>query len=345
VTGRDQAQILAIVRASPVRARTAGLVESIILKRPPGLVRVVVLSRRRPGAAPEFGDEDVEEVQADVDFPGQVQRLARGSGCRWLVLPSSVDRYLPGALEAIVESGAGPGRTIVGPCQVIQAGRPVVIGPNPFRVDYFALLSGFNYIAPGATFIDIGQYLNEGGLDPRYPSAGVFEYLLRIGAGHGLDACQSPLLETEAVPFPGIAPEWAASYGGEALAMILAYNRSFLTPGSALGLGAVLADQLAPFRHKGFYDKRLVSLVAAGAGSFRQRYLDQLGVREPPVAVRPVVTSTLVGAAAGPDVTGSGPVTAAHRIRLKVKALTPRPVWNLLRRARRGWEAFRDPLV
>ena len=345
MTGPGQAQILAIVRASPVRARTAGLVESIILKRPPGLVRVVVLSRRRPGAAPEFGDEDVEDVQADADFLGQVQRLARASGCRWLVLPSSVDRYLPGAFEAIVESGAGPGRTIVGPCQVIQAGRPVVIGPNPFRVDYFALLSGFNYIAPGATFIDIERYLSEGGLDPRYPSAGIYEYLLRIGAGHGLDSCPSPLLETEAVPFPGIAPEWVASYGGEALAMILTYNRSFLTPGSALGLGAVLADQLAPFRHKGFYDKRLVSLVAAGAGSFRQRYLEQLGVREPPVAVRPVVTSTPGGTAAGPDVMGSGPLTAAHRIRLKLKALTPRAIWDLLRRARRGWEAFRDPLV
>ena len=42
---------------------------------------------------------------------------------------------------------------------------------------------------------------------------------------------------------------------------------------------------------------------------------------------------------------GSGPLTAAHRIRLKLKALTPRAIWDLLRRARRGWEAFRDPLV
>jgi hypothetical protein len=345
VSGPGRAQILAIVRASPVRARTAALVESILGKRPPGLVRVVVLSRRQPGTGPELGDEEVEEVPAEADFLGQVERLARASRCRWLVLPSSVDRYLPGALEAIAESGAAPGRTVVGPCQVIRDSRPVVIGPHPFRLDYFALLSGFNYIAPGATFIDIERYLSGGGLDPRYPSAGIYEYVLRIGVGHGLDCCPSVLLETEAVPFPGIAPERVASYGGEALSMLLTYNRSFLTPGSALGLGAVLADQLAPFRHKGFYDKRLVSLVAAGAGSFRQRYLDQLGTREPSAPVRPVVASVPSGAAAGPDAMGSGPVSAAHRIRLQVKALTPRPVWDLLRRARRGWESFRDPLV
>jgi hypothetical protein len=344
MTAPGQAQTLAIVRASPLRERTAGLVESIVLKRPPGLVRVVVLSRRRPGAAPEFGDEDVQEVEAEADFLGQVRRLARASGCRWLVLPSSVDRYLPGAFEAIAEAGAAPGRTIVGPCQVMLDARPVVIGPNPFRIDYFALLSGFNYIAPGAVFMDIGRYLKEGGLDPRYPAAGSYEYLLRIGAGHGLDCYPSPLLETQAVPFPGIAPEWALAYGAEALAMILTYNRSFLTPGSALGLGAVLGDQLAPFRHKGFYDKRLVGLMAAGAGSFRQRYLDQLGISEPPVARRPVVTPVSSGTAPGLDV-GSEPLTAAHRIRLKVKALTPRPVWDLLRRARRGWDAFRDPLL
>jgi hypothetical protein len=345
MNGPDRAQILAVVRASPLRERTAGLLESIALQKPPGLARVVVLSRHHPAAGPGFADEGVEERPAEADFLGQLQGLARGSGCRWLVLPSSVDRYLPGAFEAIAEFGAGPGRTVVGPCQVIKDGRPVVLGPNPFRVDYFALLSGFNYVAPGATFIDIERYLSEGGLDPRYPSAGVYEYLLRIGAGHGLDCCPSVLLETEALPFPGIPPEWVASYAGEALSMILTYNRSFLTPGSALGLGAVLADQLAPFRHKGFYDRRLVSLVAAGAGSFRQRYLDQLGISEPAVAVRPAATPVSSGTAAGPDPLGSGPMTAAHRIRLKVKALTPRPVWDLLRRARRGWEAFRDPLV
>ena len=301
MTGPDQAQILAIVRASPVRARTAGLLESIVLSGRRALVRVVVLSRRRPGAAPEFGDEDVEEVPADADLLGQVQRLAQGLGMP-MAGPAVVRRSLPARRlrgHRGVRRGPGPdGRRAV-PGDPGTAGR-WSSARTPFRVDYFALLSGFNYIAPGATFIDIGRYLSEGGLDPRYPSAGIYEYLLRIGAGHGLDSCPSPLLETEAVPFPGIAPEWVASYGGEALAMILTYNRSFLTPGSALGLGAVLADQLAPFRHKGFYDKRLVSLVAAGAGSFRQRYLEQLGVREPPVAVRPVVTSTPRGTAAGP---------------------------------------------
>src|SRR5262249_52022612 len=77
-------------------------------------------------------------------------------------------------------------------------------------------------------------------------------------------------------------------YAAEALAIILTYNRSFIAPGSALGMGAVLADQLAPFRHAGFYDKRLASLLTAGAGGFRQRYLDQLGITEPPVVVRPL---------------------------------------------------------
>ena len=281
-------------------------------------------------------------MQAAADFLGQVQRLARASGCRWLVLPSSVDRYLPGAFEAVVESGAGPGRTIVGPCQVIQDGRPVVIGPSPFRFDYFALLSGFNYIAPGATFIDIGRYLSEGGLDPR------FRVLAPTSTCSGSARPRprllpGPLLETEAVPFPGIAPEWVAAYAGEAL-LILTYNRSFLTPGSALGLGAVLADQLAPFRHMGFYDKRLVSLVAAGAGSSGSGTSTSWGQgasRRGPAGGE----LCAVGLAAGPDVMGSGPLTTAHRIRLKMKALTPPALWNLLRRARRGWEAFRDPLV
>jgi hypothetical protein len=342
--GTDRAQILVVVRASPVRERTAGLLESIALQKPPGLVRVVVLSRRRPDGGPEFGEEGVEELPAEADFLGQVKRLALASGCQWLVLPSSIDRYLPGAFEAIAESGRDAGGTIVGPCQVIQDGGPLVMGPSPFRIDYFALLSGFNYIAPGATFIDIGQYLAEGGLDPRYPSAGVYEYLLRVGAAHGVDCCQSVLLETEAAPFPGIAPEWVLSYGGEALSMILAYNRSFITPGSALGLAAVLADHLAPFRHKNFYDKRLVSLLAAGAGTFRQRYLEQLGMTQPPIAVRPAVTAPS-GKRAQLDAMAPGAVPLSLRIRLKIKGLTPKPVWDMFRRGRRAWEAFRDPLL
>jgi hypothetical protein len=344
MSGPGRAQVLVVVRASPIRERTAGLLETIALQKPPGVVRVAVLSQRRPVAGAEFGDEDVEELPAEADFLGQLHRLARTSECRWLVLPSSVDRYLPGAFEAIVESGTGSGRTVVGACQVVQDGRPVVIGPDPFRFDYFALLSGFNYIAPGATFIDIGRYLSEGGLDPRYPSAGIYEYLLRVGAAHGVDCCQGALLETEALPFPGIAPEWVAPYAGEALSMILTYNRSFVAPGSALGLGAVLADQLAPFRHTGFYDKRVVSVLTAGAGAFRQRYLDQLGITEPPVVVRPVVTSAPPGAGASPHVMGPAALPGALRVRLKIKALTPRPVWDLLRRTRRAWEAFRDPL-
>lgn len=343
MNGADPAEILVVVRASPVRQRTAGLLESITLQKVPGVVRVVVLSRRDPEAGPEFAEEGVEELPAAGDFLGQIQHLARASGCRWLVLPSSVDRYLPGAFEAIAGCGAGPGRTIVGPCQVIQGGRPVVIGPDPFRIDYFALLSGFNYIAPGATFIDIARYLREGGLDPRYPSAGVYEYLLRVGAAHGLDCCPTVLLETEATPFPGIAPEWVAPYAGEALSMILTRNRSFITPGSALGLGAVLADQLARFRHQGFYDKRLMSLMAAGAGIFRQRYLDQLGVKDPPIIVRPAVTSAQPGAMTGMPAMAPAVLPVALRVRLGIKALTPRVIWDLLRRTRRALETFRDP--
>jgi len=344
MSGRGQPQILVVVRASPLRERTARLLESIAYQKPGGIVRVVVLSLRRPGTGPEFAHEDVEELPAEADFPRQLHCLARASACRWLVMPSSVDLYLPGAFEAVAESGVASGRTVVGACQVVQDGRPAVIGPDPFRFDYFALLSGFNYLAPGATFIDIGCYLSEGGLDPRYPTAGTYEYLLRVGAAHGVDCCRAVLLETEAVPFPGIAPERVTSYAGEALSMLLTYNRSFVTPGSALGLGAVLADQLAPFRHTGFYHKRLVSLLTAGTGAFRQRYLDQLGITEPPVVVRPVVPPWRPGAAAGPYVTGPAALPSALRIRLKIKALTPRVIWDLLRRARRAWEAFRDPL-
>jgi hypothetical protein len=109
-------------------------------------------------------------------------------------------------------------------------------------------------------------------------------------------------------------------------------------------MGAVLADQLAPFRHAGFYDKRLASLLTAGAGGFRQRYLDQLGITEPPVVVRPLAPPPPAATALGLPAMGSAPVSLRLRIRLKVKALAPRPLWDLLRRARRGWEAFRDPL-
>lgn len=322
---RGHPEILVVVRASPMHERTEALLESIALQKPDGIARVVVFSHRRPSTIPEFGREGIEQLSAEPDWMTQVRALAAASACRWVVLPSSGDRYLPGAFETIAELGTAGVETVVGGCQILRAGRPVRIGPEPFRFDYFALLSGFNYIAPGATFIDIRRYLAEGGFDPRFPSAPTYEFLLRTGAAHGVDCCSSPLLETEADPFPGIPSDWAPLYASEALAVTLNYNRSFVAPGAVLGLMAVLADRVEPYARSGFYDDQVVSRLTASGPLLKARYLEQSGG---------------AGSSKG-QLEAPRPVRA---LRAQIKMLTPSPIWDALRRTKRAWKAFRSPL-
>jgi hypothetical protein len=326
--------ILVVVRASPIRDRTAALLESIDLQKVGGLVKVVVLSQRRGITESERQVEGMEYLEAAPDWAAQVRGIAETSGCRWLVLPSSVDRYLPGAFEAVAEFGAKAGRTIVGACQVIRDGRVVVIGPEPFRFDYFALLSGFNYIAPGATFVDIGRWLEEGGFSPRFPNCPIYEYLLRVGAADGVDCCPIPILETEAEPFPGIPDDWAALYASEAFLITLNYNRFFVTSGAALGLLASLADRLEPYVSRGFHDEQVLKRLAGSGADLKQRYIELLNV-QPATAVT------------APDITVSEPTppaTLGIRVKARVKRWTPRSMWDLLRRAKRAYIVFRRPL-
>ena len=275
-------QILIIARASPLRERTVGLLQSIAGQGVEKLVRIAVLCHRRRDQGPEFGLDGVEELPAESDWLGQAQSLARASGCRWVVLPSSVDRYLPGAFEAVAGLGRAPVAAVVGQCRIVRDGQPLRLGPDPFRFDYFALLSGFNYIAPGATFISIDHLLESGGLDPRFSHAVTYEFLLRTGAAHGVESYEEPLVETEADPFPGVPAETSLMHATEAVAACLAYNGSFLAPGAALGLVAAIAARLGPVKHEGFYDELLVQVLASAEDGLRDRYHEYLALEGVP---------------------------------------------------------------
>jgi hypothetical protein len=271
-------QILVIVRASPVRERTFGLLESILSQRPIGLVRTTVLRHRRSRGVPEFGMDGVEELPLEADALAQLESVAKESGCRWLVLPSSGDRYLPEAFAAVARRGERRNQTIVGPCRVLRDGQSYAIGPAPFRFDYFALLSGFSYIAPGATFISVDQLLESGGFDPRFPNALTYRFLLMIGAAHGVNWCSEPVLETEANPFPGVPSEVAVLYATEVLSAALAHNPGLPAPGATLGLAVSLAEYLEPMQSLPFYDKHLVWAIGLARSGLRDRYHEYFGL-------------------------------------------------------------------
>jgi hypothetical protein len=319
--------ILIVVRASPIRDRTAALLESIANQKATDTVKVVVLSQRRIAAGSWPPGEGVEYLDAVPHWEVQVLRLAEASGCRWLVLPSSVDRYLPGAFEAVVELGAAAGRTVVGACQVGRDDAVVRIGPEPFRFDYFALLSGFNYIAPGATFIDIGRLVETGGFHARFTSCSTYEYLLRTGAADGVVSCPVPIVETVAEPFPGIPSDWAALHASEALLVTLHYNRYFVTSGAAMGLLSALADHLEPYQHTGFHDDQVLKRLAGAAADLKQRYLEELRLPAAPPGVAEAPQGELR--------TG---------VKSRVKRVMPQPIWDTLRRVKRAYLALRSPL-
>lgn len=300
---------------------------STIVAQPAGLAKTVILNPSRRSVIAELGRaaRDVEEKVVEPDWSAQALGLAGNSGCRWVVFPSTVDRYLPGAFQAIADARVTSRRSLVAPCVIERNGRTMRPGPAQFGFDYFWLLSGFNYVAPGAAMFDIGVFVERGGFDPRYPNAAVFEYLLRIGPGNGVVAALAdPIVRTEASPFPGIPADCASHYAVEATSATLRYHRHVLTPGSVLGLAAVLAGGVRPMRATGYYDEELIRRLAGGAVDFPARYLSAL------------------------DQAASGEETRAARLwrmlRPRAKAVTPGWLWNVLHRSKRAWQAFREPL-
>lgn len=346
--------ILVIVRESPLRHRTTALLQSIVSQEPAGLAEVVVL-QVRPGHVGVDSDR-VSAVAAEADWLGQAAGLIRESGCRWVLLPSSVDRYLPGAFESAVSMGADDDEAIVFGCHVKRGDRSARIGPDPFLFDYFALLSGFNYIAPGAVFINARRLMASGGFDPRFPNAAAYEYLLRSGAAHRVASRAGPCLETEAHPFPGIPAEYAALHALEVSLAALHYNRFAPAPGTTLALVGVLAQQLEASRYVG-HDQRLANVLSAGGTRLVDRYLESVGLIEEEDGSSELEAREPAAAAAESPSAEQAPVDRRtiwasgdegdrHDGGLKahLRAATPRPVWNVLRRARRGYRAFFAPL-
>ncbi len=337
-------QFLVVVRASPFREHTHRLLESIVSQDAGDLVRTTVLRHRHTGGRPEFGTDAVKEVPVEPDWLAQVQTLAKASGCRWVVLPSSGDRYLPGAFEAIARHGAGRACSLVAPCRILRDGRPHRVGPAPFRFDYFALLSGFSYIAPGATFIHVDQLLDGGGFHPRFPNALVYKLLLVHGAAHGVDWLEEPVLETVADPFPGIPVEVSVSYALEALSAALDHNPGFLAPGATLGLAATLAQHLEPMREFGYYDEELVLAIGSVGPRLRDRYQEYIGLA--PVSPGGGQTDPKgTGLSAFSEAAPHGVRRARPgRLQARIRAIAPRPIWQALRRGKRVWTALRTPL-
>jgi hypothetical protein len=352
--------ILAIVRESPIRQRTVALLHSIMSQEPAGVAEVVLL-RLRAGTDLDAGSGAgrVRQVSAEADWSQQALRLIEASGCRWVVLPSSVDRYLPGAFETAAKLGGDEDEAIVFGCRVKRGGRTFRIGPNPFRFDYFALLSGFNYIAPGGVFISAQRFMAAGGFDPRFPNAFTYEYLLRAGVAHRVACGDGPCLETEAHPFPGVPTEYAALYAIEASLVALHYNRFVLTPRATLALVEVLAERLELAGYGG-RDDRLAEALAAGRSSLTERYLKYVGMEEEGRSEERAADPRHVTARGrpgsrrdlrpsaffeGPDEeTADRPEGLVSRVAVAIRAVTPQPAWNTLRRAKRAWTTWSRPL-
>jgi hypothetical protein len=243
-----------------------------------------------------------------------------------MVLPSVSDRYLPGAFQRVLQAGIEKGQSIVAPSYVrLDEGR-VMAGPSPFHFDYFSLLTGFNYIAPGATFVDVDTLLASGGFDRRFPTAATFEYLLRAGPMHGVAALAEPVLETEADPFLGVPRDYVPLYALEVASLTLHAHRFIFTPGAALGLTTTLADQL--LRQPGLHSTLLAGLLMPQLDTLKREYHAGLGICQP-IAQAEVLDDVPSG---------------WRQFKFRVKAILPTPVWNGLRRAKRLWKALLEPL-
>ena len=341
-------EILVVVRASPLRQRTQEVVDSI-RTHGKSMVRPVLLSPR-----PSQAIEGVETRDVQSDWLEQVRDLVAKARCRYFVTASAVDRYLPGAFDAVLQAKADDGQSIAGRALVKIGNTVGELGPRPFRFDYFALLSGYAYVAPGAVFLRSERFLDEGGFDRRFAHAAVYEYLLRTGAACGVSVCDTPVMTTEAEPFPGVPVEYGLLHALDCARAVLEHHRALLPAGATLGLAAMLADQLAPMRYEGYYDGRLMSVLGR-AVDLKARWLEY-------VALGPVRSADARG-----DSPLGVPVVRTARDRLpfnafgetwnvappyeggwlkdRVRAVIPAPVWDVLRRGRRAWQAFRRPLT
>jgi hypothetical protein len=334
-------QILVIVRESPVAERTESLLRTLLSQEPRDALRIVVLTLREPRPPSRSPTRSgIEEVRVEEDWSEQIHRLAKGSGCRWIVLPSVSDRYLAGAFRQLTQADIEKGQPIVAPSYVrLDEGR-ILAGPSPFRFDYFSLLTGFSYIAPGATFIDSGTFLASGGFDRRFPHAATFEYLLRTGPLHGVAALTEPVLETEADPFPGVPRDYAPLYALELASLTLQAHRFIFTPGAALGLITTLSDHVR--QHPGFHSSSWFGVLIPHLDTLKREYHAGLGICRPmsEVEVRLSGREGIPWDAGGDADRSSG----WRRVRARVKVIMPTPLWNGLRRVKRACRALLDPL-
>jgi hypothetical protein len=312
-------EILVIVHGSPIVERTAGIVSNV-LSRGAGLARVLVLTPGPwRGPVPEGWGETVALSPQEENWADQILRASRESGCRWLVTPSYMDRYLPGAFEAVAAT-AGPGdHTVIGPCLVNTERGPARIGPDPFTFDFYRLMFRQNYIAPGAVFLSAAQLAAKGGFDLRFPTAAALAFLLGCGADAPVLSVWQPLLETGASPFPGIPPEYAGRYAIEAALVAQEVNHMPFTPGTAASVAAALGDAMRLPEHAFAFGGDLGGLAQYLRDVAQEEVREDLGF-PPPVPTR------------------------WQGLKWAVRGWAPRPVWKALKRSKRAYQAFTAPL-
>jgi len=326
----SRGEILAIIQGSPIAGRTAGIVTNV-LSRAVGLAKVLVVTPGPwRGPVPEGWEGSVALVPREDRWADQILKVARESGCRWLVAPSYMDRYLPGVFETVEATGGASDHAVIGPCLVKTGAAPAKVGPDPFTFDFFRLMFGQNYIAPGAVFLSAAQFVANGGFHRRFPTAAVLEYLLRCGAGGSVLSVSKPFLETDALPFLGIPPEYAGRYAIEAALVAQEASCIPFTPGTAAGVAAALRDAIRHPDH--------AFAFGAGSGDLGYHWRD-LGHR--------MIREDLGLPSATPLAAIKEKESAPTRWQLfkwAVRGRTPRPVWNALKRTKRAYQGFTAPL-
>jgi hypothetical protein len=332
------AEILVVVRASPIRARTVELLRTIEAQELTGVAKTVVVHPGRDGVLATSGLKlpDAEERPSQPSWERQALDLVRDSDCRWVVFPSSVDRYLPDGFLAVLEAVSGDRQSGIGQCRFTWKGRSVRPMFRDLPTSYFAWLTGFNHVTPGAAFLDARTFVETGGFDPRYPHAAHLEYLLRIGSRSRILMLETPIVETQASPFPGVPSESTAHYALEAASVTMHYYRAVLTPGAMLGLAAVMSERLRGLVGWGYYyDESLARALTAEGMDWAERYVQKLD---------PIVLEDKREASELSIESARIALPLARRARLAAKRILPRQVWNWMRRSRRAWLTFREPL-
>jgi hypothetical protein len=347
-------EILVVVRASPIRARTVELLRTVEAQGLAGVVKTMVVYPGRDGVltTSDLRLPDAEERPSQPSWERQALDLVKDSGCRWVVFPSSVDRYLPNGFQTVLESPISSGQSAIGRCRFTWRGALVEPGFRDLPASYFAWLTGFNHSSPGAAFLDARTFVDSGGFDPRYPHAGHLEYLLRIGPRSRILMFEVPIVETQASPFPGVPTESAAAYALEAASVTMQYYRAVLTPGAMLGLAAVMSERLRGLVGWGlYYEEDLARALTTARMDWADRYVQALDPTMPhdePKTAEPSIELTQTATVSGPPLASpqllSVPPTLALRVRLQAKRVLPRPIWNLLRQSRRVWLTLREPL-